>query len=128
MVARAQEITRGFGVDYAFDCAGSARLVEAGIQATRPGGTTVMVGAVPVDQPVQIAPAALFGVQEKKLIGCILGSCNSLHDVPRMLDLWTAGQLDLEALVTSRRPLDEINDALDDLRQSKGIRTVLDYS
>jgi len=39
--------------------------------------------------------------------------------------LWKSGRLDLEALITTRRPLDEINEALDDLRSSRGVRTVL---
>ena len=97
VVARCRELTNGIGVDYAFDAAGAAALVHAGIQATRKGGTTVMVGAVPITQPVTIPIAALFGVQEKKLVGCILGSCNSQRDIPRMIALWRAGRLDLES-------------------------------
>ena len=68
----------------------------------------------------------LFGISEKKLMGCFLGSCNSLRDIPRMVAMWRAGQLDLEALVTARRPLDEINDAFTDLAAGVGIRTVID--
>ena len=59
-------------------------------------------------------------------MGCFLGSCNSLRDIPRMIAMWRAGQLDLEALVTARRPLDEINDAFTDLAAGVGIRTVID--
>jgi len=60
------------------------------------------------------------------VIGCALGSTNSLRDVPRLVALWQAGRLDLDALVTMHRPLADINDAFDDLRASRGIRTVLD--
>lgn len=127
LAARCQELTAGIGVDYAFEAVGAAALLEAGIQATRPGGTTVIVGAIPVEQPVTISPAALFGVQEKKLIGCILGSCNSLRDVPRFLDLWRAGRLELEPLITSNRPIAEINTSLDDLRASRGVRNVMSF-
>ena len=127
VVARCREITNGIGVDYAFDAAGAAALVHAGIQATRKGGTTVMVGAVPISQPVAIPIAALFGVQEKKLIGCLLGSCNSQRDVPRMISLWRAGKLDLEAMITARYPLARINDALDELRAKRGVRHVIEF-
>jgi Zn-dependent alcohol dehydrogenase len=65
-------------------------------------------------------------VSGKRLLGCILGSSNSLREIPRLVSLWKAGRLDLESLVTQRRPLAEINAALDDLRASRGIRTVLD--
>jgi Zn-dependent alcohol dehydrogenase len=122
--SRAVELT-GVGVDYAFDTAGKSALILAGIAATRPGGTTVCVGAPPLDDAVTIFPMSLFVITEKKLLGCALGSSNSLRDIPRLVALWQAGRLDLDALVTARRPLAEINEALDDLRASRGIRTVL---
>jgi len=115
----------GVGVDYAFDAVGRAELVQAGLAATRNGGTTVAVGAAPMDDVITIAPAALFTISEKKLVGCTLGSCNSVRDIPRLIALWRARRLDLDALVTARRPLAEINLALDDLRASRGIRTIL---
>jgi Zn-dependent alcohol dehydrogenase len=78
-----------------------------------------------MDDVISIAPAALFTLTEKKLMGCALGSCNSVRDIPRLIALWQAGRLDLEGLITSRRPLAEINQAMDDLRASRGIRTIL---
>ncbi len=124
VVARARELT-GVGVDYAFETAGRARLVEAGLAAARNGGTVVCVGAPALGESIQIAPAALFVVSGKKLLGCVLGSCNSVREIPRLLSLWRAGRLDLEGLVTSRRPIDEINEAFDDLAAGRGVRTVL---
>ena len=115
----------GVGVDYAFDAVGRGALVQAGLAACRNGGTTVAVGAAPMDDAITIAPAALFTLSEKKLVGCTLGSCNSVRDIPRLIALWQAGRLDLEALITTRRPLAEINEAMEDLRQSRGIRTIL---
>ena len=114
------------GVDYAFECAGRGALVESGIAAARNGGTIVCVGAPPIDESFTIAPAAAFTISEKKILGCTLGSSNSLREIPRLVSLWQAGRLDLEALITARRPLADINDALDELRASRGIRTVLD--
>jgi len=78
-----------------------------------------------MDDVITIAPAALFTITEKKLVGCTLGSCNSYRDIPRLIALWQTGRLDLESLVTARRPLAEINQAMDDLRASRGIRTIL---
>ncbi|MFM7142350.1 MAG: zinc-binding dehydrogenase, partial [Alphaproteobacteria bacterium] len=122
--AREQELT-GVGVDFAFDAVGRGAIVADGLRATRNGGTTVAVGAAPLDDVITIAPAALFTVTEKKLVGCTLGGCNSVREIPRFVSLWRAGRLDLEGLVTHRRPLEEINEAFDDLRASRGIRTVL---
>jgi len=126
LAAKVLEITGGVGADYAFDAVGKSSLVEAGVWATRAGGTTVCVGAAPIDDAITISPSALFVLSEKKLVGSTLGSCNSLRDIPRLVALWQAGRLDLESLISARRPLSEINQAADDLRAGRGIRTVLD--
>jgi S-(hydroxymethyl)glutathione dehydrogenase/alcohol dehydrogenase len=114
----------GVGVDYAFDAAGRASLVETGLWATRNGGTTVLVGAAPAEETVTFAPVLLM-LTEKKIKSTLLGSSNSPFEIPRLLALWRAGRLDLEAMVTARRPLAEINEAVDDLKHGRGIRTVL---
>jgi S-(hydroxymethyl)glutathione dehydrogenase / alcohol dehydrogenase len=125
VVARTRELTE-VGADHAFECVGSGPLVEVALEAIRSGGKAVMVGAPPIDHSVTINAAVLFGITEKKLLGCFLGSANSLREVPRLVDLWRAGALDLESMITARRPLAEINDAVDDLRAGRGVRTVLE--
>jgi Zn-dependent alcohol dehydrogenase len=125
VLAATRDLTR-VGADYAFECAGIAALAALGVEATRAGGSTVVVGAPPLEGKLELDPLVLFGISEKKLMGCFLGSCNSLRDIPRMVAMWQAGQLDLDALVTARRPLDEINDAFTDLGAGIGIRTVID--
>jgi S-(hydroxymethyl)glutathione dehydrogenase / alcohol dehydrogenase len=125
VVTGAREATGGIGVDYAFETAGRAALVQQGYAAARNGGTIVCVGAPPLDEAITLAPASLFTVSEKRLLGCVLGSSNSLREIPRLVALWQSGRLDLESLVTARRPLAEIDAALADLRASRGIRTVL---
>ena len=64
---------------------------------------------------------------EKKLVGSLLGSVNARRDIPLLMALWQAGRLDLEGLITAHRPIDDINEAFDDLRASRGIRTVLSF-
>jgi S-(hydroxymethyl)glutathione dehydrogenase / alcohol dehydrogenase len=125
VLAATRDLT-GVGADYAFECAGVAALAALGVEATRSGGATVLVGAPPLDGKLELDPLVLFGISEKKLMGCFLGSCNSLRDIPRLVAMWRAGQLDLAALVTARRPLDDINDAFADLAAGVGIRTVID--
>src|SRR5262245_9781374 len=127
VVAKAREITGGIGVDYAFDAAGSNALVQHCIQASRTGGTTVMVGAPLDPKPLEIPIPALFLTWEKKLMGSLLGSCHSHRAFPRLLALRRKGALDLEGMITRRRPIEEINQGLDDLRASRGIRTVLGF-
>jgi len=114
----------GVGVDFAFDAFGSSALIETGIWATRNGGTTVMVGAAPLEDTLTVTPVLMM-LTEKKLRATLLGSSNSPFEIPRLIGLWRAGRLDLEGLVTAQRPLSEINEAVDDLEHGRGIRTVL---
>jgi Zn-dependent alcohol dehydrogenase len=118
--------TDGIGVDYAFEAAGVGALQLVGIEACRSGGTTVLVGAPAVDHDLTIPNALFFGMTEKKIAGCFMGSANSARDIPRYLALWRTGQLDLEGLITARVPLAEINDGFADLRAGKGVRTIVD--
>jgi Zn-dependent alcohol dehydrogenase len=126
VAAAVYELTGGIGMDYCFEAAGRAALIETGIAASRNGGTTVCVGAPPVDQGIAIPGVVGFSATEKRLIGCLLGSSNSHREIPRLLSLWKAGRLDLEAMITARRPIDEVVDALDDMQARAGLRTVLD--
>jgi S-(hydroxymethyl)glutathione dehydrogenase/alcohol dehydrogenase len=121
----ARELTDGRGADFAFDAVGRSEVVETLMKATRNGGTTVMVG-IPSTEDVLTVRALVHAFYEKKLVGCYLGSANPYRDFSRILDLWRTGRLDLGSMVTARRPLAEINDAVADLRRGTGVRTVLE--
>jgi Zn-dependent alcohol dehydrogenase len=124
VVERVRAMTE-IGVDYAFEAAGIGALISTGVMAARNRGTIVCVGAPPISDAIHVAPASLFVISEKKLMGTVLGSSNSLHEIPRLIALYQTGRLDLEALITARRPLSEINEAMEDLTAARGIRTVL---
>jgi Zn-dependent alcohol dehydrogenase len=103
------------GVDYAFDCIGLKITMEQIVAAARSGhfgakegGTAVLVG-VPGAKP-EINALDLL-VHEKKFIGSIGGSCHPDRDFPVFLDWHEKGILDLNALVTARYGLDQINEA-----------------
>ncbi|MBK9178961.1 MAG: Zn-dependent alcohol dehydrogenase [Acidimicrobiales bacterium] len=117
-------LTVGIGVDHAFDAVGRASIVESLFPAVRNGGAVVMVGVPPIQDVVNVH-AIGFGLVEKKLVGCFLGSANPHREFPRLLELWRAGRLDLEGMVTARRPLAEINQAVTDMQAGVGLRTVL---
>src|SRR5205807_8204347 len=114
-------------VDYAFDAVGKSALVGSCIAGIRPGGTAVMVGVPRLEEQLNV-PALFFGLAEKKLLGCFLGSSNPAREFPRLLSLWRAGQLDLEGMITARRPLEQINDAFSDMQAQVGLRTVITLS
>ena len=125
VVERVHALT-GIGVDFAFEAVGKAALGQAAVWATRPGGTAVLVGAGPLDDPLTIEPAVVFMATERRLVGSFLGSSNSPREIPRLLALWRAGRLDLEGMISHRRPLREVNEAFDDLRAARGLRTVME--
>ena len=119
------DLTGGVGMDYCFEAAGQAALLEQGIATSRPGGTTVGVGAPPIDQGISIPMVTTFTVTEKRLIGCLLGTVNAHRDIPRFLALAKAGRLDLGGMITDRYPLTEVAAAVENLQERRGIRTAL---
>jgi S-(hydroxymethyl)glutathione dehydrogenase / alcohol dehydrogenase len=123
--ARVQALTGGIGVDDAFDAVGSAIAIETCLASTRNGGTTVLIGAGDLDQSVTLAPPVLMTFSERKIIGSCLGGCNGRRDIPRLIALWRAGRLDLEGMISARRPLAEVNEAFSDMAAGLGLRTVL---
>jgi Zn-dependent alcohol dehydrogenase len=125
VIERVQAITGGIGVDNAFDAVGSTVAIETCVWSTRNGGTTVLVGAGGLETTMNLSPPVFITLSERKIMGCFLGSCNSRRDVPRLIALWRAGRLDLEAMITARRPLTEINEAMADMTAGIGLRTVL---
>jgi S-(hydroxymethyl)glutathione dehydrogenase/alcohol dehydrogenase len=66
-------------------------------------------------------------VMEKQIVGALYGSANIRYDIPRLLHLYQVGQLDLEAMVTNRYTLDEINHGYQDMRDGKNIRGIVVY-
>lgn len=119
-----REHTAGRGFDYAFEVVGVPDTIRAAWDATRRGGTTVIVGAGRLDERVSFNCAELF-VSGRELKGCIYGSANVNRDFGRFLDLWRAGRLDLDGLITARIPLTGVNAAFDHMRAGDGIRSVV---
>jgi NDMA-dependent alcohol dehydrogenase len=72
-------------------------------------------------------PAVMLTVFEKQLIGSLFGSGNPRKDIPKLLELYTQGQLDLDGLITRTYPLEGINDGYADMNAGKNIRGVLVY-
>ena len=104
------------GVDYAFDCIGIKQTMEQIVPACRSGhfgacngGTGVLVG-VPGGN-VELSAIDIL-INEKQFIGSFGGSCSPDRDLPTFLEWYEQGQLDLDALVTARYTMEQINDAV----------------
>lgn len=114
----------GGGAHYAFDAYGSARTMEQAFAAIRLGGTAVQIGLAPEGVTGSISPFELV-LEEKTLKGSFMGSARPRVDMPRLLDLYRLGRLDLDGLVTRTYTLDEVNEAYDDLQRGVNARGVI---
>ena len=122
-VAEVVDRTAG-GVDYAFEAIGLAATVRQAVRMTRKGGTTVMVGVVPMGTNVEL-PGADIVLREKTILGSLMGSNRFRLDMPRYVDLYLQGRLKLDEMISARLPLDRINEALDALRGGSAARSVI---
>ena len=120
------EVTGGIGFDYAFEVLGRPETIRSAWEATRRGGTTVVVGAGSMMAQVPFNAFELFYF-EKKLLGCWYGSADVRTDFDILLRLWRQGKLDLEDMITRRIDLSEINEAFETLQRGEGIRTVIEF-
>jgi len=123
VIAQVKAATQG-GVDYAFEMAGVVAALELAYRITRRGGTTVTAGLPnPAAQwPLQ---AVSLIAEERTLKGSYIGSCVPSRDVPRFVDLFQAGRLPVDRLLSERISLEEINPALDRLARGESIRQVI---
>ncbi|MFI6483975.1 alcohol dehydrogenase catalytic domain-containing protein [Nonomuraea sp. NPDC050663] len=110
-------------VDYAFDATGVPGVLAKAFAATRPGGTTVMVGSPPRGQNLEIDPSLLFA--SRRLMGTQGGDASPLRDLPMLAAQYMAGRLDLDGLITERVPLEDINAAVERVRQGSVARSVI---
>ena len=124
--AAQMELTGGAGFDYAFEVVGRSQTIKAAYDATRRGGTTVVVGVGRADDMVQLSAFDLF-YNEKNLRGTYYGSANIRRDFTRLLALWRSGQLDLERMITRRLTIDDVNDAFGALSSGEVIRQVITF-
>lgn len=93
--------------DYVFDSVGSAGTIPQALRAARPGGTAVIVGLHSALEEVPISPASLI-FENKRLLGSFVGSAHPRLDLPKLVELYRAGKLQLDELITDRYTLDEL--------------------
>ena len=123
-VEQVRRLTDGRGADYAFEVVGRSPTIRQAYEMTRRGGTTTIVGAGRGDDPVGFNAMELF-YDAKTVHGCLYGSADPDRDFPRLLDMWRAGRLDIEALITRRIALDDVNDAFRAMEAGEVARSLI---
>ena len=115
----------GGGADYAFEVVGAAETLRLAFSATRPGGTTVMVGLPAQHAEVTVPGRELFF--DRTLMGTFYGAARPRRDFAWILDMYMDGRLRLDELATRERPLEELNLAFEDMEAGRAARTVLTF-
>jgi len=122
-VAEVRRITGG-GVDFAFEVIGNGRTIRQAYEMTRPGGTTVVVGMAPDGEEVSLNALSLPRT-EKTITGCWYGSARPWVDLPRMAELYLAGKIKVDPLISRHYRLDGINAAFEALGRGELKRGVV---
>jgi S-(hydroxymethyl)glutathione dehydrogenase/alcohol dehydrogenase len=120
------ELTDGHGFDHAFEVVGRSTTIRQAWDATRRGGTTVVVGAGSPGDEVRFSAGELFA-SEKRLLGSLYGSADVRTDFVRLLRLWQGGRLDLEKLISATITLDEVGEAFAAMERGEVIRSVITF-
>jgi Zn-dependent alcohol dehydrogenase len=111
------------GVDHAFECVGHPALIRQSIDLLDWGGTCVILGVPKLGTEAGFMVHGLYN--DKTIMGCRYGASRPHHDIPLYVDLYLAGRLKLDQLVTRTYPLADLQQALDDLHHGELARGVL---
>ena len=113
-VAQVKELTGGLGADYTFEAFGSADTVKTAYDMCGKRGTVTVVGIAPAGAEAPINAVDLVR-NEKTMRGTYYGSARPSVDMPKLVDLYQSGKLNLDDLVVRHYTLDQINQAYDDM-------------
>jgi S-(hydroxymethyl)glutathione dehydrogenase/alcohol dehydrogenase len=122
-VKEVQALTDG-GADYVFVTVGSVAAINQAVFMTGPRGMTVIVG-LPGFRDILELPPHLLIKDERILTGSYMGSTQYQTEIPKLVELYKAGILKLDELITARFPLDEINQAIELVEKGKALRNVI---
>lgn len=113
----------GGGVDYSFEAIGLKKAAEQCFDCIRPGGTATIIGMIPVGQKIELDGSVFL--REKKIQGSSMGSNRFRVDMPRYIDFYRQGRLNLDGMITRRGRLEDVNEAFRAMKAGEVARTVL---
>lgn len=121
-----QAVEHGVKATVVIEAVGHPAALESAVGLTAPGGRTITVGLPRPDARITLSPLG-FVAEGRSLIGSYLGSAVPARDIPRFVELWRAGRLPVESLVSSSIALDEINTGMDRLADGQAVRQVIEF-
>jgi len=125
VVAHIVELTKG-GADYSFECVGNTTLMRQALECCHRGwGVSVIVGVAGAGQEIATRPFQLVTGRTWK--GTAFGGVRGRTEVPRIVDWYMDGKINIDDLITHVMPLNEINTAFDLMHEGKSIRSVVTF-
>ncbi|MFZ0657098.1 MAG: S-(hydroxymethyl)glutathione dehydrogenase/class III alcohol dehydrogenase [Candidatus Binataceae bacterium] len=119
------DLTRG-GADYAFECVGNVKLMRQALECCHRGwGTCVIIGVAGAGEEISTRPFQLVTGRTWK--GTAFGGARGRRDVPKIVDWYMEGRINIDDLITHTMPLERINDAFDLMHAGKSIRSVVTF-
>ena len=123
VVEAIQDLTDG-GADYSFECIGNVHTMRQALECCHRGwGESIIIGVAPSGTEIATRPFQLVTGRVWK--GSAFGGARGRTDVPKIVDWYMEGKIDIDSLITHTMPLDEINTAFDLMHEGKSIRSVV---
>jgi S-(hydroxymethyl)glutathione dehydrogenase/alcohol dehydrogenase len=118
-------LTKG-GADYTFECIGNVQVMRQALECAHKGwGTSVIIGVAPAGAEISTRPFQL--VTGRNWRGSAFGGARGRTDVPKIVDWYMDGKIDIDSLITHTLPLERINDAFELMHRGESIRSVVVY-
>ncbi len=114
------------GVDFAFECVGHPALIRTAVDLLDWGGSCVLLGVPALGTEASFVVQTLYN--DKSILGCRYGSARPHHDVPLLVELYQAGRLKLDELVSATYAVDGVEQAVSDMGAGKLNRGVLSFA
>jgi S-(hydroxymethyl)glutathione dehydrogenase/alcohol dehydrogenase len=120
------KITDG-GADYTFDATGNTEVMRTALECCHRGwGTSIIIGVAEAGKEIATRPFQL--VTGRNWRGTAFGGAKGRTDVPKIVDWYMEGKIEIDPMITHTLPLDRINEAFDLMHEGKSIRTVIQYA
>ena len=114
------------GADYTFDCTGNVKVMRQALEASHRGwGQSIVIGVAGAGQEISTRPFQLVTGRTWK--GTAFGGARGRTDVPRIVDWYMDGKIQIDPMITHRLTLDEINKGFDLMHAGESIRSVVVY-
>src|SRR4051812_38180188 len=127
VVGQILEMTDGFGADYTFEATGLVSVMRQAVESARMGwGLCTIAGVAGKGELLEVVPRYL--ITGRRIAGASFGGAKGRDRVPELARAYLDGQLDLEALISARLPLDDVNEAFAAMERQEGIRSVLTFA